>query len=206
MSQPFKLSPEREAALVVDYQNGVTIKALIATYGVSAPTIYRIVKVARSGPQFQRARPTPKAEQYDRIKRVPETQCGCNQGCGLTFRKVVGQRSRIFAKGCPNYERDRKARADNYERTKRKVTARPGAGQLEIRALDAERPRVKICQVCYNLPHARPEGGVCVDQRWARGSRGVVIVKGCGLPHQSSDELPNHAMLREMPENVEKRW
>lgn len=109
---------------------------------------------------------------FDRMAKVPETPCGCGAGCGLTFRRVLGQRGRLFARNCPfQAERIKKGQRDYQQR---KAAERRAKDQLEgVTRQRGGQPhggppiaRPKMCQTCCNLPHARALPG-CPD---------------CGLP------------------------
>lgn len=135
--------------------------------------------------------PIAEGKKFNRFSKVPETPCGCGGGCGLTFRRVLGQRGRLFAKGCP-VQRERVRQ--NIEYARRKFAEKKAREQLEggprKRGGQHGGPgiaRPKMCHTCYNLPHNRPSEGCpdcglpCVpmtkkEKEFVRSVRGNLIV------------------------------
>lgn len=116
--------------------------------------------------------PLADGEKFDRFAAIPEIPCGCGGGCGLTFKRVVGQRGRLFARNCPVQAEKVRQAARDYAR--RRAAEKNARDQLEgnvrhrggspHKAAGPSRP--KMCHTCYNLEHNRPMHG-CPD---------------CGLP------------------------
>lgn len=95
---------------------------------------------------------------YDKFRRIPETPCGCGK-CGLMFRRVMGQRGRRYAPGCPvaAAEAAERARAKNAERL---AVARAKALRPSRKPPSGEGHRkVRWCGTCFGLPHRRPPEG-----------------------------------------------
>lgn len=110
--------------------------------------------------------PMADGEKFDRFAAVPETPCGCGGGCGLTFRRVLGQRGRLFARNCPVQKARVKAAELAYRQRMAKAkraremlegTVRQRGGPTGPHG--GETRRAKMCQTCYNLPHVRKHPG-----------------------------------------------
>jgi hypothetical protein len=152
------------------------------------------VAALRARQQLERdSAPLPDGVPFDRFRRVPDSPCQCGTGCGLTFKKGPGQRSRKFHPECPAAAERLAEKKRQYSRRQeeKKRAAAPPRSIVKGKAPDlTPRPRVKICSVCYNLPHAR-HNPKCT---------------GCGLPFEPTPSLRNHGVLKKMPENTESKW
>jgi hypothetical protein len=150
---------------------------------------------------------------FDKFAHVPETPCECGK-CGLTFRRVMGQKQRRWAVGCPTKAEELRQKslrdsAKHWEKRKAGKLAKKNATRDDMsrKAVDAidNRPRTKMCKVCCNLAHARPVGGVCSGGMVTTGDKNVrAWHDGCGLPWEGTPSLRNHDMLTRMPENTER--
>lgn len=167
------------------YKSGKPMATIQNETGVARNTVY--LALAARGVEKRRAARNPEAPispdtPYDKLQRVPETPCGCGKGCGLTFRRVIGQRSRKYAPDCPHEAERRRLLCVQYSKRQRERARQkdPPRNTAKGRAPDlTPRRPVKICKVCYNLEHARAIPGC----------------KGCGMPHVSTPSLKDHDEL-----------
>lgn len=167
------------AELVRDYVAGSPISDICVKHDVSRRTVTRAVNAAgvplRKGSGAYGAKPEdPKEERdYDQLRPIPETPCGCGTRCGLTFRKVKGQRGRKWAKGCPDMAKRLAAQkaASSVKREAlraawRKEQEANGAilktrGQHGRRTPGPPHVATHWCEQCGGLPHRRPRVGPC---------------------------------------------
>lgn len=190
------------AAALADYvSREKSIETICADHHISKQTLARAVRSAGiqrrkgSGEYAKRLREPGQLEgaAFDKFRVVPESKCECGTDCGFTFRRVIGQRNRKFHPDCPAAKaRDAEKKREYSRRAEAKKKAKaPPRNLARGKAPDiSPRPRVPVCKVCYNLPHAR-KNPKC---------------DGCGFPFQPTPSFENHRMLQNMPENTESEW
>lgn len=167
------------------YKAGKAMATIQSETGVARNTVY--LALAARGVEKRRAKrpegvPISPDTPFDKLQTVPETPCGCGKGCGMTFRRVIGQRSRKYAPNCPHEAERRRMLCVEYSRRQRERARQkdPPRNLAKGRAPDlTPRRAVAVCKVCYNLPHARQLPGC----------------KGCGMPHVGTPSLKNHDEL-----------
>lgn len=96
---------------------------------------------------------------FDRNRKLAEHVCGCGEPCGLTFTKGPGQRSRMFAPGCPFRAEQLRQKACEYSQRQEQKRKALNPKQHAPGRRPADYTPTKRCGVCCGLAHRRPKTG-----------------------------------------------
>lgn len=167
-----KKSTEQQDAIIQAYVGGATARQVADLCKCSTATVRAVFKSRGIAmPERKRGARAKKPrdivvpqESYDHLRRIPDTPCGCERGCGLTFKRGLGQRYRVFAPGCPNHAEDIARR--NTESAARRRAAKVASGEIGLTSPGKNpetdgRPHVVVhwCAQCGGMSWRRPKNG-----------------------------------------------